>query len=242
VVKKAKRNGIAMVGVNNIVAFLRPGSQAEKIARKNLIGLVFINGGKAMVAPHGGIDPVTGTNPIGIGIPTNGQPIVADMATSARAWGEVRLAKLFNHLLPADNFLDKQGRITLDSKKAYSALPVGGYKGFTFSLLFEVLTGSLVNSNMKNERVNKKLLYDYRKSYRGALFIAIDPSKFTSLKKFKEENGKLVKAVKKSRKRKGFKEILVAGERARRNKERALARGYFEIKDDLYNKLVELNK
>ena len=70
--------------------------------------------------------------------------------------------------------------------------------------------------------------------------MAIDPTKFTSLKKFKEENSGLVRAVKRSRKLKGVKEILVAGERARKNKEKVLKRGYFEVEGSLYKTLIEL--
>lgn len=122
---KAKSQGVAMAFVRNMKPWLRPATIAEYIAEHDMVGFVTNTGGQPMVAPPGGRDPILGTNPIGIGIPSSERPAVADMATSKRAWGEVRLAKRFGHDLPSDSFYDKDGQITRDPNEAYSALPFG---------------------------------------------------------------------------------------------------------------------
>ena len=239
-VKKAQRFGIAMVGVRNAHSFLRPGTQAEYIARKDLIGLIFHNGGGALVPPFGGIDPVISTDPLGYAIPTAGHPLVLDMAISERAWGEVKIAQdIGTKKLPAHSFLDYKGNITTDPYKAYSALPFGGYKGFAIGLLMEVLSGSLVGGGvgLKKNGVDNT---HYGTAWRGTLFVAIDPSKFVNLNKFKRENSQLVKELKHSRKRPGVKEILMPGELAYRNKAKCLKRGWFEVDKKIIDKIYQL--
>ncbi|MFZ2189683.1 MAG: Ldh family oxidoreductase [Candidatus Magasanikiibacteriota bacterium] len=234
-IKKAKQFGIAMVGTYKTQAILRPGSQAEEIAKHNLIGIVFHNGGAPLVAPFGGIDPVISTDPIGFAIPTTCEPIVADMAISVKAWREVEFSKLLNKNLPLNSFLDKKGNIATDPDKAYSALPFGDYKGYILGILFEILTGSLVNSGfgIKNF-LNKKW------KQRGALYLAIDPSKFVNLNKFKKENTQLIKELKKSRKRTTIKEILIPGERAYKNKAKCLKRGWLDVDKTVMEKINKL--
>lgn len=234
VTKKAKKYGIAMVGTFNSGSILRPGSQAEKIAQKNLIGLIFHNGGGPLVPPYGGIDPIISTDPIGYAIPTLKQPVVADFAVSERAWGEIRIAKEFNRLLPIGCFLNKKGQITTNPNDAFSALPFGGYKGFCVGLLSEILTGALVG--------NEQGLSNSKVGVRGALYLAIDPSKFVNLQKFKKENSRLVNELKKSRRLLGVKDILLPGERAYRNKALCLKRGWFDVDKKIVDRLNNLFK
>lgn len=234
VIKKAKKYGIAMVGTFNSGSILRPGSQAEKIAQKNLMGLIFHNGGGPLVPPYGGIDPIISTDPIGYAIPTLKQPLVADFAISERAWGEIRIAKELKCSLPIGCFLNKKGQITISPNDAYSALPFGGYKGFCVGLLSEIFTGALVG--------NKQGLINNKVGVRGALYVAIDPSKFVNLQKFKRENSRLVNELKKSRKLSGIKEILLPGERAYRNKALCLKRGWFDVDKKIVDKFNNLFK
>ncbi|HAT03268.1 MAG TPA: hypothetical protein DCS29_00615 [Candidatus Magasanikbacteria bacterium] len=244
VIKKAKKFGIAMVGSYNAQALLRPGSQAESITRHDLVGLVFHNGGGSLVAPYGGIDPVISTNPIGYAIPTTADPIVADMAVSERAWGEIRLAKAEGRTLSPDCFLDERGNITIDPNNVFSALPFGGYKGYIMGLLVELLTGTLVRSGFGSKKLwlKKDAPGVVGVGLRGALFIAIDPSKFVDIKIFKRQNSELVKQLKRSRKRKGVREILIPGERAYRHKKICLKRGWIEVDEKVIDEIKGLLK
>jgi len=239
VIKKAKKYGIGIVGTYKAKAILRPGSQAEQIARHDLIGLIFHNGGGPLVAPYGGIDAVISTDPIGYAIPTSKFPIVVDMAISERAWGEVRIAKKLGHNLPKNAYLDKKGNIAKNPDEVFSAIPFGGYKGYALGIFSEILSGSLVGNGVgfnklaaEKNKPNKKL--------RGAIYMAIDPSKFVSLNKFKKDNTQLVKELKNSRRRKGVKEILVPGERAYGNKAKCLKRGWFDVDKKIIDKLYNL--
>ncbi len=245
-VKKVKQYGIAIVGTYNTRNILRPGTHAEMLARKNLIGLVFHNGGGPLVAPFGGIDPIISTDPIGYAIPTTKLPIVADMAISERAWGEIGVSKLRKSNLSKNAFLDKQGNFTLDPDKAYSAVTFGEYKGYALGIFSEILSGSLVGSGIgltklaSQKKHHNKRQFD--KTMRGALYLAIDPSIFVDINEFKKENTKLVNQLKKSRKRKGIKEIRVPGEYAYTRKKLCLKRGWFDVDKNIIYKIDALLK
>ncbi|MFA6382061.1 MAG: Ldh family oxidoreductase [Candidatus Buchananbacteria bacterium] len=241
VIKMAKKTGIAMVGVYDSLPFLRPGSQAEKIAENDLIGLVLINGGGPTVVPPGGLDAILATNPIGFAIPTFGKPIVCDMAISKKAISEVKLAKLLGRDLPEDSFVDKKGEIIKDPDSFFAALPFGDYKGFNLGILFEILTGSLVNAEIGYKKKDIGSSKDkYGKKYRGALFIAINPSVFTSLKKFKQKNSQFIKEIKSVKRKKGIKEIVIPGKKAYQNKEIALRRGWLEVDKKIIEQIKKL--
>lgn len=243
-IKKARKNGIAIVGTYNALTFLRPGTQAEKIQKYGLIGIVVNNGGRGAIAPVGSIDPILGTNPIGLAIPTKQKPITSDFATSKRAWGEIRVAKAEKRKLPENTFIDKEGNFTTVPEKAEAVVPFGDYKGYALSLLVEILTGSMVNMpigvNPGDSGQGTLRFLTKKGDTRGAVFIAIDPAKFTNFDKFKAANSRLVKQIKNSRKAKDVRKILIPGERSLNNKNKIKKQGYFEIDEELYKKINEL--
>lgn len=232
----SSKQGVALVLIRNMTTWLRPATVAKYVADKGYLGFVVNTGGMPMVAPPGGYDPVVGTNPIGIGIPTEKDPIVLDMATSKRAWGEVRLAKKFKHDLPKNSYYDKQGRMAVKPESAHSALAVGDYKGFGLALFIEIVCGSLVDMVMGSEQLEG----EYRISPRGAFILVINPRMSTKVSEFKKANSKLVREIKASKKLRGVKEIVVPGERAMRKRKKNVRRGSLEIENKLWEEIRSL--
>lgn len=230
--KMARSEGIALILIKDMQTWLRPGSIAQLIAEHNMIGLVFNNGGTPMVAPPGGYEPVIGTNPIGIGIPAENNPVVADMATSKHAWGEVRKALANKTDLPPKSFYDNRGQLTDDPNKAYSAVPVGDYKGFALGLLIEILAGSYMGRSMKQGKDE-----DYRSTTRGGIIIVFDPNAITNVKKFKKANSTLIKSIKSTKKLKGVDQIRMPGEKGLALKKNVLKKGYLDIDEKLWKQL-----
>ncbi len=124
-IKRAKQEGVGVSIIKSMNNWLRPGAIAEYVAEKDLVAIVVNNGRGAAVAPPGGYDPVTDTNPIAYGIPTDDGALVVDMATSKRAWGQVRVANKYGTDLPADTFYDNQGNVTVDPERAWSVMSFG---------------------------------------------------------------------------------------------------------------------
>ncbi|MBD3281024.1 hypothetical protein GF389_05945, partial [Candidatus Dojkabacteria bacterium] len=218
----------AVAIVKNMQPFLRPGFQARKLAEQELIGIV-TNSTKNLVAPFGGFEPILGTNPLGFAIPFRGGVIVADFATSKKANGEVKMAKLKNSELPDEVFFDSNGEYTTDPDAVYSIDVFGDYKGLAISLLIEVLTGALLGAEV-GEKDGKS---------RNAMFLAIDPSKFGDYDDFLDKNAKLVERVKNSKTREGM-EVYYPGERSQRIREENLGKGYFELSDEVVRALEDI--
>lgn len=217
--KKARKSGVAVVGGNNIQAFKRPATWAEIAAKKGMIALCFNFGGGPLMAPTGAREAILSTNPIGIGIPYKPFPFVIDMATSAKAYFHVRMAKALGKKLPRNIGIDATGKPTTDPDKLVAVLPFGGYKGYILALALEILTGPLVRT--KVGKSTKKL--------RGFLFIVINPTIFVSRKEFDQDVKKLIRDVKTAKRIQGVKEILIPGEKAYRIEKKNLARGYLEV-------------
>lgn len=237
-IKMAKSEGIGLAAIKNMITWLRPGIIAQYVADSGNVGFIINNGGKSMTAPPGGFDPVIGTNPIGIGIPTAKDPIVADMATSVRAWGEVRKAIQAKQKLPKNHYYTKTGQFAIDPNTAYSALAMGDYKGFALGMMIEILTGSFLGRNMGKQSARG----DYRVATRGGLIIVLNPKFFGSSNKFKQANSQLIKEIKGSRKLKKGGKIFVPGERAASLKKQNMKKGALEVDQKLWSQLTNFQK
>ena len=119
-IKKARKNDIAMMGIHNMHSYLRPGTYARMAAENDLVGFVYNYGGWKRIAPYGSIDPFFGTNPIAIGVPGKDFPIVVDMATSKKAMMKVRMAAKLNKKLPEGMAIDRDGNQPLTPRKLWT--------------------------------------------------------------------------------------------------------------------------
>ncbi|MBW3569442.1 Ldh family oxidoreductase [Candidatus Parcubacteria bacterium] len=235
-IEKAKQQGVAIAYIRNMKSWLRPAIIAQYVAEHDMVGFVINTGGPPMVAPPGGKDPVVGTNPVGIGIPSAKNPVLADMATSKRAWGEVRLAKRFGHDLPKNSYYDKNGNFAVSPDDAYSALPMGDYKGFALGLFIEIMGGSFVDMNMGKGDFSEP----YYARTRGATLLVLDPNFTVGVKDFKTANQKFLDEIHKTSTLPDSKKITIPGDRATETKETNLKNGYLDIDEDLWNEIKAL--
>ena len=237
--KRARKQVVATAFIKNMDSWLRPGAIAEYIADRDFFAIVINHGGGASIAPPGGYDPVLGTNPIAYGIPTNEGPIVVDMATAKRAWGQVRLANKYGTKLPDQTFYDNKGNVTRDPKKAWSVMPFGEYKGFALGFLVEMMCGSLLGMPMMVNTNNAGSKYGVNMLNRGAFILVVSPRSMTNLKTFKSENSRLIKKIKATRHRKGER-IRIPGENASGLKADRLKKDSIELPRELWRELQSL--
>lgn len=237
-IEKAKEQGVGVVLIRNMISWLRPALMAEYISNKGMVGFVVNSGGNPMIAPPGGYEPRVGTNPIGIGVPMQDQNLLVDMATSKRAWGEVRKAKFNNTDLPKDTYLNNEGEFAVHPEDAFSVIASGDYKGFSLALFIEILTGSLIGMPM-NQQGAKNV--DYRTLPRGAMILVINPEHSADLDQFKTKNTRLANDIRFSKRRKGAEEIVIPGDRAVKKENIARNEG-LEISDHLWKVLNDLDK
>ncbi len=143
----AEEMGIAVLLIRNSFHFAALWPEVEALAERNLVGLA-CTVHTPMVAPFGAKKALFSTNPISFAFPRRDQdPYVFDMATAARAMGDVGVAARDGHKLPKETGLDKHGKPTTDPNDVLDGgvlLPFGGYKGSAIATMIELLAAGLV--------------------------------------------------------------------------------------------------
>jgi LDH2 family malate/lactate/ureidoglycolate dehydrogenase len=227
-IAKAATHGFAIVGVTNSWMSGRSAYYVEMIANANLIG-IHTAGSTRAVAPPGGTRPELGTNPIAFGLPSSLGPIVFDMGTSAFMGTDLTYRERMGQLLPQGVAIDSEGQPTRDPSlaRAGALLPFGGYKGFGLALVVQAF-GLLASSTRDAEQDD------------GYLFVVFKPQLLADLDEFKQQIGKLIERIKATPRRPDVSEIRIPGERAFRNRERALREG-IEVDRAVYEALTTLH-
>ena len=175
-IKAASKFGIAALAVRRSAHFAALWPEVETLAEAGLVGLACTTYLPA-VAPAGGGQALFGTNPIAFAWPRDGKPpVVFDMATAAKAMGEIQIAARDGEELPLGIGLDSAGKDTTDPSEILKGviLPFGGYKGSAISLMVELLSGALVGAKA-SFRTAETDLKDGGPPPRGELVIALSP-------------------------------------------------------------------
>ncbi len=233
VTDRAKRYGIAAVGLKNAKRYDTLEPWAAAIAKNDLVGIV-ANSCEPAGTPYGASSAVLGSNPLAVGIPTSRDPIVLDMATTELAMSTIWNRMLEGKNLPENVFFDNVGNYTVEPSEAVAVDIFGGYKGYGISVAIEVLSGSLICAMMGS---GKKSSSDI-----GYYFQAIDPSAFRNIEEFKAENTRLVGEIKSAARKPGVEEIFVPGEQGNRNYNMALESGVIDLSDQVFNALIEVSR
>lgn len=196
-VEKAKKYGVAVVGVRNSNNFGTAGYFGDIAAREGCAAMVYANAAPA-IAPTGGNKTIFGTNPLCYAYPGDDEhdPILLDMATTIAARGKIRLAAKNGEKIPLDWAIGPDGQPTDDPNVALkgSLLPIGGYKGYGLSMFVDIFAGMLTGSHFAGDVKNLGKMEE--DSGNGHLFVVIDLDKFMTAEEKKERIAHFYKAVK----------------------------------------------
>lgn len=224
-IDKAARQGVAVVALRNSGHLGRIGDWAELAAAAGKVSLHYVNtsGGGILVAPFGGVERRLSANPIAAGVPTaRGAPIIVDVSTCTIAEGKIKVALNKGAAVPEGCILDGQGLPTDDPKAFYASppgaiLPLGGHKGYSLSVLAEVLAGALTGGGCSHFGVDRVA--------NNMLSIFFDPAFFRSDDDFAAEVAAFITHVKSARTITPDGEILMPGEPEARSRARNLREG-----------------
>ena len=173
----ARANGIASLSVAHAHTCTSLGYFTEQIGRAGLIGIGFTNA-SPVVAPPGGNKAVIGTNPIAMSVPGQGGDLAMhfDSSTSAVALGKITMAKAAGEKIPLGWAVDESGQPTTDPEAALKGALVsaGGYKGWGFGLMAEVLAAGVTGS-VNSLDVGGLKLPDGPPHGLGQFYLLIDP-------------------------------------------------------------------
>lgn len=169
--------GIAALSIVNTFHFAALWPETEAIADRGLVGMAF-TAYKPVVAPAGAREALFGTNPMSVAWPRPGAtPWVVDMATSAKALGEIQIAARDGHDVPLDTGLDRDGNPTTDPAAITDGgviLPFGGYKGSAIATMVELFAAGMTGEQFSFE-AGETDIEDGGAARGGELLLAMSP-------------------------------------------------------------------
>ncbi|RFP88842.1 Ldh family oxidoreductase [Rhodobacteraceae bacterium 63075] len=181
----ARECGVASLAVGHAHTCTSLGYFTEQIARAGLIGLGLTNA-SPIVAPPGGKTRVIGTNPIAFAVPdgAGGIAMMFDQSTTTVALGKITMAKAAGEPIPEGWAIDRDGAPTTDPAAALEGSLVslggmdGGYKGWGFGLMAELLaagmTGGVASVDVRPLKAPEGPPHDL-----GQYYLLIDPDTST---------------------------------------------------------------
>ena len=211
-IRKAAAAGVSYVAVKFSNHFGAAAYYSMMALNHDMIGLTFSNA-SARLAPTGGVERLFGNNPWSIAVPAGKRPpVVLDMANSVVAAGKIRILQKEQKPVPEGWALNRDGEPTTDAGEALKGilLAIGGYKGYGITLMVDLLTGVLTDSNY-GPRV-KGIDQDEEKCGTSHSFMAINLAAFTDVAAFKARMDAYIDEIKSSKKAKGSEVIYVPGE------------------------------
>ncbi|WP_169738459.1 Ldh family oxidoreductase [Afifella pfennigii] len=188
--------GVAAVGVRDSNFFGAAGYYPNLAAEKGMIGLAFSNSPPNVVA-HGGRQPVLGTNPLAFAAPMRqGRNLLVDMSSAAAAASTMRELARKGARLPEGWSVDSTGAPTTDPAEALkgSMMPMAGAKGFSLSLMVEILAAVLTGAGFSHQ-VGSMYRDHARRGNNGHFFIALNVLAFMPLESFLARMDELAEAV-----------------------------------------------
>ncbi|MBS7606816.1 MAG: Ldh family oxidoreductase [Candidatus Bathyarchaeia archaeon] len=209
-IRKAKDGAVGVVCAFNCNHIGRLADYTLMALKNDMIGVAMVNSTR-FVAPFGGRERMLSTGPISFAFPSDLEfPLVIDISTSVVAEGKVRVMLHRGEKIPYGWIIDKDGNPSDNPKDLYNGgaiLPLGGdeagHKGFGLGLAVEILSGILSGAGCA---------YEEAKRGNGVFFEVINIEDFMPIEEFKCKVGDLIRTIKASKPRPGWKEITIPGE------------------------------
>jgi LDH2 family malate/lactate/ureidoglycolate dehydrogenase len=188
----ARRHGIGMVSMRNSNHFLGAAPYALLAAESDMLGIAASNTMPCM-GTGASRDRAIGNNPWGFAARTGaGFPFLLDICNAYASYGKLHEYASRGWKVPRDWGLDSRGRKTTDPAKVIRGgvpMPMADHKGFSLSLLVEILTGVLSGGAIADEvRLSPK---GGNGSCQAA--IAIDIRHFLPLARFRRRTARLAR-------------------------------------------------
>ena len=227
-IEKAKKYGMAGGAIMNSTHYGIAGYWTTMAEKAGMIGISGTNA-RPSVAPTFGVEPMMGTNPFTFSMPTDEEfPFNFDCATSIVQNGKIEYYERSGLPTPAGLVVTKDGGTMTDSgeilremRKGNCALlsiggmgeETGGYKGYGFTTIVEILSAALCGGPFLKELSGKDAQGNNQMYRLGHFFFVINPEFFMGLDTFKKTAGEICRGLRNSQKAPGEDRIYTAGEK-----------------------------
>ncbi|MBR3083531.1 MAG: Ldh family oxidoreductase [Oscillospiraceae bacterium] len=227
-IEKARRYGMAGGALRNSTHYGIAGYWTGMAERAGMIGITGTNA-RPSVAPTFGVEPMMGTNPLTFTMPTDEAfPFNFDCATSIVQNGKIEYYQRSGKPTPAGLVVTRDGGTMTDSGEILremragncALLPLGGlgedtggYKGYGFTTIVEILSAALAGGPYMKELSGKNPDGSNRLFRLGHFFFVINPDFFMGLDSFRRTAGGILRGLRAAEKAPGAERIYTAGEK-----------------------------
>ena len=227
-IEKARRYGMAGGALRNSTHYGIAGYWTGMAERAGMIGITGTNA-RPSVAPTFGVEPMMGTNPLTFTMPTDEAfPFNFDCATSIVQNGKIEYYQRSGKPTPAGLVVTRDGGTMTDSGEILremragncALLPLGGlgedtggYKGYGFTTIVEILSAALAGGPYMKELSGKNPDGPNRLRRLGHFFFVINPDFFMGLDSFRRTAGGILRGLRAAEKAPGAERIYTAGEK-----------------------------
>lgn len=227
-IEKAKTYGMAGGAICNSTHYGIAGYWTTMAEKAGMIGISGTNA-RPSVAPTFGVEPMMGTNPLTFTMPTDEEfPFNFDCATSTIQNGKIEFYERSGKPTPAGLVVTPDGQTMTDSGQILkdmragkcALLPLGGlgeatggYKGYGFTTIVEILSAALAGGPFMKELSGKDADGNNRMYRLGHFFFVINPEFFMGLDTFQKTAGDICRELRDSEKAPGTDHIYTAGEK-----------------------------
>ena len=227
-IEKASKVGMAGGTICNSTHYGIAGYWTTMAEKAGMIGISGTNA-RPSVAPTFGVEPMMGTNPLTFTMPTDEDfPFNFDCATSIVQNGKIEFYERSGKPTPAGLVVTKNGETMTESGQILkemragncALLPLGGlgeatggYKGYGFTTIVEILSAALAGGPFMKELSGKNPDGTNRMYRLGHFFFVINPEFFGGLDTFRETAGSICRGLRASEKAPGQERIYTAGEK-----------------------------
>lgn len=227
-IEKAGKYGMAGGAIYNSTHYGIAGYWTTMAEKAGMIGISGTNA-RPSVAPTFGVEPMMGTNPLTFTLPTDEEfPFNFDCATSIVQNGKIEFYARSDKPTPAGLVITEDGGTMTDSGQILKNMragkcallsigglgeETGGYKGYGFTTIVEILSAALAGGPFLKE-LSGKDKEGHNRMYRlGHFFFVINPEFFMGLDTFKQTAGGICRGLRASQKAPGAERIYTAGEK-----------------------------
>lgn len=227
-IEKARQYGMAGGAVFNSTHYGIAGYWTGMAEQAGMIGVTGTNA-RPSVAPTFGVEPMMGTNPLTFTMPTDEAfPFNFDCATSIVQNGRIEYYQRSGKPTPAGLVVTRDGGTMTDSGAILremragncALLPLGGlgedtggYKGYGFTTIVEILSAALAGGPYMKELSGKNPDGTNKMFRLGHFFFVINPEFFMGLDTFRHTAGGILRGLRAAEKVPGAERIYTAGEK-----------------------------
>lgn len=224
-IERAQQSGLGIVSMHNSNHLGAAGYYAAMAAEAGLVGAsmtayFLAEDAEVGVLPIHGKRPMLATNPLAISFPTETEvPFLLDMATSVVPYNRIAMLRDAGLPIPLGWGLDGEGNPTTDPGQLKQLLPLGGtrelggHKGYSLSLMVEVLCALLSGGWNEAEAAPPATSGGGRKQHNFAhFFAALRVDLLRPLTDFKRDMDDLIRTVHSREPAAGHDRIRVPGE------------------------------